>query len=177
MAADAGPCARFAVFVCANDAIEPAFWSRTAMPVRPLLAYGLMFLAASGAHALKVADGWMTADELGRAFTAVTLDGRYPGGDHFTEAYAADGSVSYSDDRRQSGGHWSVQSDTFCTIYDDDAAGGCFRVRRTGENCFEFYFVARTETDAAQGRTRGPDWTAQAWRNDSPATCVAGANV
>ena len=46
---------------------------------------------------------------------------------------------------RECGGHWSVASGTFCTIYDDDPTGGCFRVQKTGANCFEFYFVARTE--------------------------------
>ena len=46
-------------------------------------------------------------------------------------------------------GRWSISEGTLCTIYDNDPTGGCFRVLKTGSNCFEFYFVARNEYEAA----------------------------
>jgi hypothetical protein len=76
---------------------------------------------------------------------------------------------------RASGGQWSVHAGAFCTIYDNDRAGGCYLVRKMSENCFEFYFIARTEQQAL--RPGRPTWTAQAWLKGDPSTCVAGAEV
>jgi hypothetical protein len=118
---------------------------------------------------------WMTESELRTTFTGVTIDGHYQNGRTFTETYAAEGGVDYRDSVRVSGGHWSIVAGTFCTIYDDDPAGGCFRVMRSGENCYEFYFVARTEEQAATPGS--PDWSARGWLNSKPATCTDGANV
>jgi hypothetical protein len=120
--------------------------------------------------------GWMSDNELQATFDGRAVDGHYEDGDRFEETYMTGGRVSYRDSNRSSGGRWSIQSGTFCTIYDDDPAGGCYRVRRDGENCFEFYFVARTEAQAS-GDPRTPHWTARAWYKDKPSTCVDGQNV
>lgn len=145
--------------------------------VRLVSATCFTLLASAMAMPLAATDGWMGDSDLSAAFKAKTVNGHYKNGDRFTETYAVDGSVAYRDDGRESGGHWSVESGTFCTIYDDDPAGGCFRVKRAGSNCYEFYFVARTEAEASQGRTKKPDWVAQAWFKDQVSTCVAGADV
>jgi hypothetical protein len=103
------------------------------------------------------------------------IAGHYRTGRAFTEAYNADGSLLYNDDERHSDGHWSVTNGTFCTIYSEDPSGGCFRVKRHGDNCFEFYFVARTEEGTA--KPDAPSWTARGWVEGAKDTCVEGSNV
>jgi hypothetical protein len=120
--------------------------------------------------------GWMSDARLVATFTGRSIDGEYEDGDTFHESYAADGTVAYRDKRRTSGGKWSVRSGTFCTIYDDDPSGGCYRVRQESENCFEFHFVARTEAEAEKD-PRKPDWTARGWFPDKPSTCIEGESV
>ena len=117
------------------------------------------------------AGNWMDAAALSATFKGQSLNGEYASGRTFKEVYRDDGGLRYQDDMRESGGHWSVSSGTFCTIYDDDPAGGCFRVQKSGANCFEFYFVARTEDKAPGPPDRDPSWTARAWISDQESTC------
>lgn len=134
------------------------------------LAVGLI-VASAESHAVL----WMNDSDLKATFEGKTIAGLYPSGRGFVETYHRGGRVAYQDQVRQVGGRWSVSAGTFCTIYDGDAAGGCYSVRRMGQNCFEFYFSSRTEQD--KRRPEEPTWTAQAWLSDSPSTCVAGAEV
>jgi hypothetical protein len=118
----------------------------------------------------------MSETELNAAFSGKAVDGHYPSGATFQETYRADGSVAYKDRQRLSAGRWSLQADSFCTIYDDDPAGGCFRVHKESANCFEFYFVAHSELQARDWPSE-PNWTARAWIRDQPSTCREGAAV
>jgi len=108
------------------------------------------------------ADGdlWMSEAELRATFIGKTITGRYAGGKPFTEHYRSNGRLEYREHGSTIGGRWSVKAGTFCTLYDRDTIGGCFRVRHLIGNCYEFYFVARTETEAAE-QPRAPDWTAR----------------
>lgn len=121
------------------------------------------------------AEAWMSEADIKGALGGQAIDGHYRNGRTFSETYAADGHISYRDDYRSSGGHWSLINGAFCTIYDSDPSGGCYRVKRSGTNCFEFYFVARTEDEA--NSPRKPDWTARGWRRDAKSTCVDAANA
>lgn len=134
-----------------------------------------LFATLAAVHSSHAVERWMTEDEMRAAFGGKTLDGHYQGGRTFTETYRADGSLRYRDELRASNGHWSVTAGTFCTIYDEDSTGGCFRVHREGANCYEFYFVARTEEKAKEPGT--PSWTARAWHTGEKSTCVDGANA
>jgi len=120
---------------------------------------------------------WMGDADLRAAFSGKAIDGHYENGREFHEKYMADGKLEYREPERHTTGYWSVQSGTFCTIYDTDPTGGCYRVHRVGANCFEFYFTARTEAEAASPDRRKPDWTARGWLTDAPSTCTEGANV
>ena len=145
------------------------------LPVARRILFVIMLSAGcSSAHALD-GGGYMSGDEISTALGGKTIDGHYRSGRTFTESYKDGGRLEYRDDMRQSGGHWSIVNGTFCTIYDSDPTGGCFRVRRSGSNCYEFYFVARTEEEAKT--PRDPDWTARGWLNDRKDTCVEGANA
>ncbi len=114
---------------------------------------------------------WMTDEELRATFHGVTVVGQYSDGRSFSELYATDNHLEYFEGPMENTGHWSVISGTFCTIYRGDLSGGCYRVTRKGSNCFEFYFVARTEDQVRRRREGRPGWTAQAWIKDKAQTC------
>lgn len=151
---------------------ETAFWGASMVRIAGLLiAVSITAAGLSPLAALGTGLGWMSEDDLKSVFAGKEVEGEYPGGDMFRENYGADGNVAYEDDQRTSGGHWSVREGTFCTIYDDDPTGGCFRVRKVGGNCYEFFFVARTEEEAPGPGDKDPDWAARAWLADEEPTC------
>ncbi len=140
-----------------------------------LIALTLAWIVAMAVQCL-AGTSWMTDADLSATFAGREISGEYENGETFEETYAADGTVRYSDARRTSSGKWSVSAGTFCTIYDDDPAGGCYRVRKASENCYEFHFVARSEDQASKAPGR-PDWTARGWFPDKPKTCIDGESV
>ncbi|MFA7305780.1 MAG: hypothetical protein WC026_03825 [Hyphomicrobium sp.] len=114
---------------------------------------------------------WLNDGEILSQFKDGTVDGRYASGKAFTERYAADGRVTYQEPGMTLAGHWSVTEGTLCTIYDDDASGGCYRIVQVDSNCYEFYFVSRTEA-AAPGPPEGkPAWTARGSLQGKPSAC------
>jgi hypothetical protein len=115
---------------------------------------------------------WLSGPDIMAQFKGATIDGRYASGKAFTERYATDGRLSYTEPGLTLGGHWSVTEGTLCTIYDYDATGGCYRVVRVDTNCYEFYFVSRTEA-AAPGPPNGgkPSWTARGALQGKPSAC------
>ncbi|MGD9785751.1 MAG: hypothetical protein AB7E80_14670 [Hyphomicrobiaceae bacterium] len=137
-------------------------------------AFGLA-LAAGPSLALPAAVAadtpWLGEPEIRAAFAGVTLEGRYGNGQPFSERYLDDGRIEYSERGHTARGRWSLQAGTFCTIYDSDPTGGCYRVKKAGLNCFEFYFVARTE-EQAEKAPRDPSWTARGSVVGKPGTCT-----
>ncbi|HML27845.1 MAG TPA: hypothetical protein PKE16_03220 [Hyphomicrobium sp.] len=103
---------------------------------------------------------WLGDSELQR-FSNATIDGRYANGKPFTEHYGSDGRLSYVEHGMTLGGHWSITQGTLCTIYDYDETGGCYRVMRVDTNCYEFYFVSRTEASVPRSEDGKPRWTAR----------------
>lgn len=112
---------------------------------------------ATGASAISA---WLSDAELQR-FSNATIDGRYANGKPFTEHYGSDGRLHYVERGMTLGGHWSITQGSLCTIYDYDETGGCYRVMRVDTNCYEFYFVSRTETTVPRSEDGKPRWTAR----------------
>ncbi len=133
-----------------------------------LLAIVLSLVSAVGAFSYSP---WMAEQDLRETFGGVTVDGHYSDGRRFSEQYNKDMGLIYSEGPRESAGHWSVIAGAFCTIYDGDPSGGCFKVARSGENCFEFYFIARTEDEVRRRKNGKPGWTARAWIKGRAGTC------
>lgn len=129
--------------------------------------------AALSAMALET---WMSEADILARFKGAEIDGHYANGRTFSENYRADGRLDYQERDRTNGGRWSVEAGAFCTIYDRDPTGGCFRVKKVGQNCFEFYFIARTEAQLRRDPIE-PSWTARGWVRTEAATCTDGANV
>ena len=140
-----------------------------AMLLAPALSAPVVSAFASPGPPSKPA--WMTGTEIKTTFGGKTIQGHYASGTAFIETYHAEGGIDYVERTRQFIGHWSLQGDAFCTIYRADGSGGCYRVTQVGENCYEFYFVARTEYDAANALTIPPSWTARAAVSDRSGTC------
>ena len=140
-----------------------------------ILALGMITLALAG-HALAQTEApWLAEAEIRAELAGRTIDGKYPDGDAFTETYEAGGRVHYEEGEHSTAGRWSITEGTLCTIYDNDPTGGCFRVLKTGSNCFEFYFVARNEYQASSPRK--PDWAARGWIKGKAPTCAESDNV
>lgn len=150
------------------------------MPLHPLVSHVCILALVAFQPTLVRSDGgaggWMSDSDLSQQFRGVEIDGHYASGRTFSEAYRSDGRLEYRERDRETRGRWSVEAGSFCTIYDMDTSGGCYRVKRVGRNCFEFYFVARTEQQARQDPNR-PSWTARGWMKSEAATCADGASV
>jgi hypothetical protein len=101
-----------------------------------------------------------------------TLEGVYGDGTPVTESYAVGGKIpDYADPLRKVTGTWSVVNNTLCTFYDDNLmSGGCFRVEQVSVNCFDYYVVAGSETEALGAGTE-PRYTARAHVKGLPDTC------
>ncbi|MEO1280705.1 MAG: hypothetical protein AAFV69_03110 [Pseudomonadota bacterium] len=136
-----------------------------------LITCAAFVVAILSSDQLGASDAWLSSADIQSTFGGQTIDGRYTDKRSFSERYDNDGSLEYQEPFRRTAGRWSVQRDTFCTIYDRDPTGGCFRVKRVSSNCFEFYFVARSIEQASADPLRPDAWTARGWRREMPSTC------
>ena len=137
-----------------------------------LCAAAMLVAALTISGRLGASPYWMTGAALRANFAGTTIDGIYIDKREFREQYFPDGRLDYKESTGTHWtGHWSVIGNLFCTIYDVSGTGGCFRVHRVGDNCYEFYFQTRTEEEARRAPPDKPSWTAQAWRTNAPATC------
>jgi hypothetical protein len=135
----------------------------------------LLTLGLQPATALE--NDWLSANEIESGLGGKTLEGMYASGQRFTERYLQGGQLEYIESGVVMTGHWSVRAGTLCTIYDSDPSGGCYRVARSASNCYEFYFVSRSE-DAAPGPPNvKPDWTARGAVDGQADACKAGEHV
>ncbi len=153
-------------------------FSRQVSKYRPVAALVLGLVVAPGAiSGPAYSNDWLTATEIESGLGGKTLEGMYATGRRFTERYLPGGQLEYVEGGVAMTGRWSVTAGTLCTIYDTDPAGGCYRVARSGSNCYEFYFVSRSE-DAAPGPPGvKPDWTARGAVDGAIDACKEGAHV
>ena len=131
----------------------------------------LISVASSASQSEAAENNWMSEDEMRATFTGATVEGKYGSGRPFSEVYEKHGGLQYREEDYAVGGKWSVQAGTFCTIYDNDPSGGCFRVKKVSGNCYEFYFVAPTENEAHSAPKR-PSWPARGSIVGKPGICA-----
>lgn len=120
---------------------------------------------------------WLSAQEIEQALAGRTIHGVYATGRHFMERYLKGGDLEYTENGITLRGRWSIAAGALCTIYDTDPTGGCFRVAPSGRNCFEFYFVARSEEQAREPADARPHWTARGAVEGKAEACEDGASV
>jgi len=121
-------------------------------------------------------DPWMNEADLAATFTGATLEGKYRSDRSFSEVYRKDGSLEYREAAATIAGKWTLEAGAFCTIYDNDPSGGCYRVKKVAANCYEFYFVARTKQQA-RAKPGRPSWTARGSVLGKPGNCAEQHNV
>jgi hypothetical protein len=107
--------------------------------------------------------------EIIAAFEGKTVVGAYHDGLAFKETYRAGGSIDYWDPRASSDGTWSVVNNLFCTFY-SSMNGGCFSIVQVNTNCFDFYAVASSESEAL-GPAGRADYTARGSIQGAASTC------
>lgn len=151
-------------------------FKRTKNIAQVLSATLFMVLASMISAAVAAEEPWMNEVDMTAAFSGVTLEGKYGSGRPFSEIYRKDGSLEYREAATVIGGRWSVEAGAFCTIYDNDPSGGCYRVKKVAGNCYEFYFVARTQQQA-QSDPKRPSWTARGSVVGKPGICSEQHNV
>ncbi len=159
--------------------MEPVFMMLRTLRRVALRAASFGFLVGCAVQSgfADVPGWWMNEKQLKGVFAGQLVHGHYANGLTFKERYEDNGRVDYRETGLRHSGRWSVTAGTFCTIYDDNRSGGCFRVRRHSANCFEFYFVARTEAQAEVPDRGKPAWTARAWIADKASTCTEDVTV
>ena len=110
-------------------------------------------------------------------FEGKTLSGVYADGSPVKETYAVGGKIpDYVDAVRSSTGKWSVVNDQLCTFYDEQMAGGCFRVEKVSRNCFDYLVLSSSEEEAL-APTEKPRYTARAHIEGIPTTCPSDLSV
>jgi hypothetical protein len=131
-----------------------------------LLRTGLLLTCLSGTA--NAAD-FLDDAEIRRDVVGGDFSGHYADGKPWQELYRTDEKLTYSEAGQTIEGYWTLKSGTFCTLYRYAISGGCWRLKRIGANCFEFYDIGGPGNDVAP-RTR---WTAKGWRKDKAPTCGA----
>ena len=138
------------------------------------LCRGAMVVAAVGltAGVALAIDGWLTEAEVRKEIVGKNLAGHYASGLKWSETYGADGRLDYKEPSRHAVGDWSFTGDVFCTFYDAGMSGGCWHVKKTGRNCYEFYSASRSKRpDTIEAERKQQTWTARGWRTEEPSSC------
>jgi hypothetical protein len=137
---------------------------------RLTLLAALLLFAPAALATQSLPPAAMTGPEIISAFEGKTVTGAYADGMAVRESYQVGGGIIYWDPFYGSRtGKWSVVNNLFCTFY-DGMTGGCFRVERLSENCFDYLALASSEQEALTP-TDKPRYTARAFIEGKPSTC------
>jgi hypothetical protein len=106
-----------------------------------------------------------------RIFDGKSVSGAYADGTPVKETYKTGGGIDYWDPYRATTGTWSVVNNLLCTFYNDDLmSGGCFRVEQVSANCFDYFALAGSTTEALNPAEK-PRYTARASIEGIAETC------
>jgi hypothetical protein len=109
----------------------------------------------------------MDSADILAALPGMTMTGNYADGTKFTETYHPDKAVTYQDDRGADTGNWFEKDGLFCTFY-VSLQGACFKVVRTGANCYEYYVA---EGQDGTKSVPSANWNSVGWDIKHPSTC------
>jgi hypothetical protein len=106
-----------------------------------------------------------------KLFDGKGVSGVYADGTPVRETYKTGGGIDYWDSYRTTTGTWSVVNNQLCTFYNDiEMSGGCFRVEQVSANCFDYFALATSTTEALTPSDK-PRYTARASIQGIPETC------
>ena len=139
------------------------------MKLVPAAIFCLMMV--SPVHAAALNESAIRAQLFG-----LSLSGEYASGAPWSESFNRDGTTVYADDRGESKGTMEFKGNHLCFRYQSgsEMSGGCFEVWKRGRNCFDFYGVSGSGTDASYTqKVRGLGWDARGWSEGTAKDCVA----
>ena len=114
----------------------------------------------------------MSQSDIQNELIGPPMKGVYDDGSPWDETYFADGHIVYQDATNNWVGKWSFRGKGFCTFYNGGVNGGCWRVLKTSENCYEFYPVNQKRAQEKDKRRRKViTWIARGWRRSHASTC------
>jgi hypothetical protein len=128
--------------------------------------FGILLLLWSGV-AVAAERHDMSGAEILAALPGMTMTGSYADGVKFTETYHADKHITYQDDRGSDTGSWFERDGLFCTFY-VSLQGACFKVVRTGANCYEYYVAEGQDGIKSEPASH---WNSVGWDVAKPSTC------
>jgi hypothetical protein len=122
---------------------------------------------------------WMSGEEIRAEFSGRPLAGLYPSLRAWSEQIHADGTSDYTEGEKRWRGRWWIRDREFCFTYPPPGVGGCFRVTRVSQNCFELYeFGSGTGPGQSDEPPHLADlWNGRMWHADRPITCEARPSV
>jgi hypothetical protein len=109
----------------------------------------------------------MSAAEILTVLPGMTMTGSYADGVKFTETYFLEKKIGYQDDRGSDTGNWFEKDGLFCTFY-VNLQGACFKVVRTGANCYEYYVAEGQDGVKSEPAV---SWNSVGWDVKHPSTC------
>lgn len=142
---------------------------KTGVAAQLLLALGLISAHALPASAIN--DGWLSEESARIELIGYKMQGYYRDGERWTDAYAPDGTIAYTDEHVAWTGEWLFQGNVFCTFYNDRADGGCYLMRQLSRNCFEYVIVPNDWTGPGLPEGVTSEWFARGWRSEHVSTC------
>lgn len=120
---------------------------------------------------------WLSGEEIRTMFSGKPLAGIYPSDRPWTETIGADGTTDYREGTNHWQGSWWVRDREFCFSYPPPGVGGCFRITRISDNCFELYeFASRLGQDETPPNIARL-WNGRMWHADRQTTCEARPTV
>ncbi len=90
---------------------------------------------------------WLNAADITYMLVGRDVVGQYRNGATFTETYRGVGTIEYRDETSSLRGTWTLKGNQFCTHY-EGSPGGCYKMRLTSSNCFEYWLVDAAGTPA-----------------------------
>ena len=131
----------------------------------------LIPLTMSGALRAKAQPRFMSQSDIRGDLIGPPMTGFYVDGKPWDETYFSDGRITYRDPENNWQGKWSFRGGGFCTFYNDRANGGCWKVLKVSENCYEFYALSRTGDPLTNPSGQSRIWVARGWRASRASTC------
>jgi hypothetical protein len=115
---------------------------------------------------------WMQEAEIRKDLTGLRLTGLYPSNIPWTEDIRPDGTTDYMEGADRRPGRWTVDGELYCFVYALPHQGGCFRIVKHSQNCYELYTasiggVAPSPPPPASAMS----WNGRMWREAERGTC------
>ena len=114
---------------------------------------------------------WMSGDSIRTSFDGQKLAGQYPSGNLWFEHIRPDGRTDYREGEKRWTGSWWVTDREFCFQYPPPGLGGCFRIVRLSQNCFELYDFSGSAAKEDLPPSLDNLWNGRMWHDDRPTTC------